>query len=267
MIDNFYEKPVLIFWTGGYDSTFRLCQLLIRYRVPVQPIYISDKFLDNKKASKTRRHNHVQELNSQKEIIKKLHSQFKFTKKLLKETIILEEVNYDEQIKKNMILLKEKKYVRRSKCQYGAMAQVTKNMDKYIEVCAEIGGFIHKRLKDKLKCNKKSCNYKEFIFDIKSEDNPLFIFNKFVLPLIDYNKEDMFNEAKQYNYEKILKLTWSCWYPRNGKPCNRCIMCRERFKKVDTIEHFKVNKGCPLRIYLIPILILLTILIYLSFRN
>ena len=30
------------------------------------------------------------------------------------------------------------------------------------------------------------------------------------------------------NYDDILNLTWSCWYPKNGKPCGNCIMCKER---------------------------------------
>ena len=58
--DKYFSNPVYIFWTGGYDSTFRLCQLLIVERVMVQPVYISDPYLDNKKTSTTRRHNHKQ---------------------------------------------------------------------------------------------------------------------------------------------------------------------------------------------------------------
>ena len=35
------KDPEYVFWTGGYDSTFRICELLIIYKRPVQPVYIS----------------------------------------------------------------------------------------------------------------------------------------------------------------------------------------------------------------------------------
>ena len=30
-----------VFWTGGYDSTFRLCEMLVNEQKVVQPIYIN----------------------------------------------------------------------------------------------------------------------------------------------------------------------------------------------------------------------------------
>ena len=40
------------------------------------------------------------------------------------------------------------------------------------------------------------------------------------------------------NFDDILNKTWSCWYPRNNKPCGRCVMCRERFVPPKETEHF-----------------------------
>ncbi len=34
--------PINLFWTGGWDSTFRLLQLIIIYQKKVQPYYIID---------------------------------------------------------------------------------------------------------------------------------------------------------------------------------------------------------------------------------
>ena len=36
------NKITYLFWTGGYDSTFRLCQLVFEENKTVQPIYVSD---------------------------------------------------------------------------------------------------------------------------------------------------------------------------------------------------------------------------------
>jgi 7-cyano-7-deazaguanine synthase in queuosine biosynthesis len=242
----YYSKPVYVFWTGGYDSTFRICQLLIKEKVAVQPVYISDKYIDNHQQSNTRRKNHTQELQSQEDIIHQLHQQYPYTKKLLKKTMIVKNANYDSVIRQEMKQFKKRGYVRREKCQYGAMAQVTKNLDKHIEVCAEVGGFIHKKMRHKMKCHELHCNYRDYTFS----DPEMKIFDKFVLPIMGYNKEAMYKEATEYGYDNILNLTWSCWYPRNGKPCGRCIMCRERYKPSTITEHFTaVTSTTPLLAY------------------
>src|SRR5688572_22265978 len=36
------DTPVVLLWTGGWDSTFRLLQLLLAQRLPVEPLYLLD---------------------------------------------------------------------------------------------------------------------------------------------------------------------------------------------------------------------------------
>ena len=241
--NKFFSDPVYIFWTGGYDSTFRLCQLLLIEKVKVQPIYISDPYLDNKKTSKTRRKNHNQEYDSMDKIKIKLNKDYPETKNLLLPTIDIDNIKIDNEISETMKQLKKRKYVRREVCQYGGMAQVTKDLDQYVELCAEIGGYFHKRVHKKLKCYGKECNYKDcLVKDTKAldkEDQCLKAFNKLVLPLIAYTKKDMYDIALHNGFNHILDMTWSCWYPKNNKACGRCIMCRDRKKMTENaIEHF-----------------------------
>lgn len=234
---------IYIFWTGGYDSTFRLCQLLIKYKKKVQPIYISDPNLDNFENKKTKRKNHKNEIEAMIKIRNLLYYKFNFIQKLnlLMPLIIIKKVNYDNDIRKNMIILKDKKYVRRSQCQYGGMAQICKNLEKKIELCAEVGGFFEKKLKNKIYCDKKNCYIKHF----SNSDRCLSIFNLFLLPLINYTKEEMYKESVIYKFNTILNTTWSCWYPRNNKPCKRCDMCRNRLKILESnkqiIEEFQIK--------------------------
>ena len=161
----------------------------------------------------------------------KLNKDYPETKLLLLPTIDINEIKIDREISDNMKQLKKRKYVRREVCQYGGMAQVTKDIDKHIELCAEIGGYFHKRVHKKLKCYGKECQYKDcLVKDTKAldkEDQCLKIFNKLVLPLIAYTKKDMYDISLQHGFNHILDMTWSCWYPRNNK-CGRCIMCRDR---------------------------------------
>jgi len=36
------------------------------------------------------------------------------------------------------------------------------------------------------------------------------------------------DEAKKLGFDDLLYYTWTCWFPINGKPCNKCKPCKER---------------------------------------
>ena len=91
-----------LFFTGGYDSTYRLCELLIKEKNAVQPIYISDPYIDNYTNNKTRRRNNSNETNSQEKIIVKIKKMFPETKELLKDIL-------KNEFEKNNILLNFRK--------------------------------------------------------------------------------------------------------------------------------------------------------------
>ena len=242
-----------LFFTGGYDSTYRLCELVIVNKVKVQPIYISDKYIDNEENKKTRRKNHVYEKKSQDKIIKKIKERFPHTKELIEPTIIVKSIDYDSEIEQAMIKMRNNKYVRRSKCQYGAMAQYCKNSNKKIELCAEIGGHFEKKLGRYI--IKKEGNY---ILDI-NKNKDLEIFQNFYFPIIKMTKHDMLQEAKMRDFDSILNNTWSCWYPKNGKHCGKCIMCRERI--VPYKEHFTVTKTNKNDIAILTFIVILLIIL------
>jgi 7-cyano-7-deazaguanine synthase in queuosine biosynthesis len=223
-----------LFFTGGYDSTYRLCELLVKYKKTVQPIYFSDPNIDNYSNSRIKRRNNKNELNSQEKIIEKILKRFPECKKLLKKTIVIDNIKIDNETEEAMKLLRKKKYVRRARCQYGAMAQYCKNTQLNVELCAEIGGHFEKGIRNRL------VKIKNNSYRINSELYPeLEIFKYFELPLIKMDKQMMLTNAGKYSFEDILKNTWSCWYPRNGRPCGKCIMCRERI--VPYIEEFQSN--------------------------
>ena len=215
---------IYLFWTGGFDSTFRLCQALIKEKQAVQPIYINDRQLDNTHSERIKRRNTEQEQKSMQKIRHMILKHFPFVKEnnLLQKLVSIPNCDYDNIIRKSMLTLHKKKYIRRPQCQYGGMAQVCKNLNLNIEVCAEIGGFFEQKLKNKMKCAYGRCR-----FDYDS-NHALHIFNRFELPLILYTKKDMISESIADGYDIILKQTWSCWYPVNNQPCGKCDMCRHR---------------------------------------
>jgi hypothetical protein len=227
---NSNTNKIYIFWTGGYDSTFRICQALIDEGKVVQPIYISD-IIDNLPENNVRRKNKTFEYTTMNNIITYLNTFYPETKNRLLPLIDIKNIVVDKNISYHMRILKSQGRVRRAVCQYGAMAQVTKNMKQNIEICVENepGSMMNKTMNGKLDCltNGESivCNLKN---NLEGDDIHLNIFKRFIFPTIKYTKKDMLNIAKKNGYDNILKLTWSCWYPVNGKPCGQCIMCHER---------------------------------------
>ena len=171
--------------------------------------------------------NKKNEYNAMNKVIKTLHSKYPYTRNTLRPLMDIKKINVDNNVTHHMKILKSQGRVRRAVCQYGAMSQVTKNMGKNIEICVENepGSMLNKTMKGQMKCNGKVCYLKD---NLAKNDKSLEIFRRFVFSTIKYTKEDMLEIAKEGGYDDILKLTWSCWYPRDGKPCGRCIMCRER---------------------------------------
>lgn len=232
---NYFTNPVYLFWTGGYDSTFRLCQLLLIEKATVQPIYISDPNLDNDPGKNTKRHNHSSEYNAMNTIRKNLNKKFPFTKKTLLKTMDINNINLDPDIKHNMKILAKQKRMRRSTSQYGGMAQVSRDLDANIEVSiekAEHNNGFFRTINTRLIDNKKNADYRNHIIrkNLDVYDQPLKIFKNFVFPIIFISKKEMYKISKKNNFDDIMRTTWSCWYPVNNKPCKKCIMCRERLK-------------------------------------
>lgn len=217
------NEIVYLFWTGGYDSTFRLCQLSIIEKRIIQPIYLIGAELDNNKNStKNKRKNVKEELNSMKIIRKKIFEKFPDCKKYILPLKIFNNIELSPLVKKNMMELYHKNFISRPTTQYGTLAQVTINLNKKVELCSErhSKSIMCNLIFGKDYCSKKS-NKKKII-------NCPKIFKNFVFPIGNYTKEDMLEESKKYNFNDILFLTWSCWYPIDGKPCKKCPMCLER---------------------------------------
>jgi len=231
-ISNKNDK-LYILWTGGYDSTFRVCQALIDEKKIVQPIYISD-IIDNLPEKKNeRRRSTKYEYDAMNIIRKEISKKYPHLSDNFLPLIDINKITIDNEIQFNMNILKKQKRVRRKTCQYGAIAQLSKNMNKknyptYLEISVEKephGSIMYRTIHNKVDYINGKYYLKKYL---NNYDKSLEIFRYLSFPTLNYNKKDMLNIATKNGYRDILQLTWSCWYPINGKPCKKCIMCRER---------------------------------------
>ncbi len=200
---------VKIFWTGGWDSTFRVLYLAIVEKRKIQPYYIQGL------------HTKSQE-NSAMDLIKKeMIEIFPETKGLIKPTIFIaaEDIAADEEIKQSFIKLEEEHGLTP---QYYYMARFAKEerLDD-IELCMEYSPY-----------NSYSCMLLDMIpdnsvrIDQKYSNTDIYqIYGYGSFPLLHMTKPDMGKIATKCKFIELLNRSWFCNFPINGQPCGICSSC------------------------------------------
>jgi len=236
---NANEEIHYLYWTGGYDSTFRLCEMLVDENKIVQPIYVA-LVLDNDCQSEETcsklwlRRNRNEEYAAMENVADKIKEKYPHLKERLLKTLIIDEHIKDDTFNFNF----EKNFYgnnlwpkKRKTHQYLFLSKYATYHKKHIDI-GVMG--IHKKalLAKFLKKNLKKIE-DNFVITIKN--HPLYYVR---FPLYGRSKEDLLEKAQVNGYADILQLTWSCWFPKDGKPCTKCPMCKERI-----VDHPDNNKN------------------------
>jgi hypothetical protein len=241
--NNDKDDIYFVYWTGGYDSTFRICEMLIKEKKIVQPLYASLS-LDNDCISEETcnkvwfRRNRKYEKKAMIQIRKMLNDMFPYTKEKLLPTIYI-----DEDIEDNTFNYQfEKTFYennlwpkKRQKHQYLFLAKFAYYHKQKIDIGvlgihekSKFAKFLKKNLKRETKTLKiNGITVERINYSIPTEEHYLH-YLKF--PIYNRTKEELYITAERDGYHKILKNTWSCWFPnkKSGKPCGKCPMCKER---------------------------------------
>lgn len=218
-----------VYWTGGFDSTFRVLQALMDDHQTVTPYYLSGD-IDNAAARKTRRRNHKMEQRAMDTVQEMLARDFPEAAARLRPTVVVDEVALTPTTRQRMRRLAEQKVVRRPTCQYGSLGQYALQLGQPIEIGIVRDGHsnagIYAGVQDKVAGVGASCR----LTDTAMQAHPEYaLFQNCVFPLLHLQKPDMLRIAKEGGYAHMLQHTWSCWYPTpDNRPCNKCLMCRER---------------------------------------
>jgi 7-cyano-7-deazaguanine synthase in queuosine biosynthesis len=233
-ISNTSKQEVhYLYWTGGYDSTFRLIEMLVNENKIVQPIYVA-LVLDNDCQSEETctklwlRRNRKEEYMAMENIADKIKEKWPELKDNLLKTIIVDEHITDDTFNFNYEKLFYSKNLwpkKRKTHQYLFLSKYAYYHKKPIDI--GVLGIHEKSLLAKFL--KKKLVKTDDNFIIKIKNHPLTYLR---FPLFGRTKEDLLEKAQLNGYDDILKLTWSCWFPKDGKPCEKCPMCKERI-----VEH------------------------------
>ena len=235
------KKIVNIFWTGGYDSTFRVCQLS-KKNIIIQPYYLSYK-----------RKSETNELNAIKKITEKLRNN-RETKAIIKDIIFVpsEERMVDEQITKAYHNLRQKEYMGSQYEKLGVFALQHKGIEMSIHKDDMAIKLISKYGQLKKEHGDEGDYY--VIDPNNSEKECITLFGNLHFPLVDYTKLEMKDEYEKMNLSDIIDDTWFCHTPKNNQPCGHCNPCRYtieegmayRFSKKALIS-YKIHTGLLVR--------------------
>jgi 7-cyano-7-deazaguanine synthase in queuosine biosynthesis len=215
----FNPRCVALYWTGGFDSSFRLLQLILIEKKCVSPIYLNFDGLDG---TYIRRKNVNFEIKTMKKIINEIHK-IGYGHLIMPLTVVTK-ITLSPEVLNATHKLHKKGFLRRAISQYAHMMQYSLDKNMIIEEGAENSehSTSNKMVKPYLR--------KDGLLDLsKVKGTPLYAIRNMKFPIINLTKKDMFNIAKKHKFDYILQWTKSCWYPSNkGSPCGNCMMCKDR---------------------------------------
>ena len=211
-------KSIKVFWTGGWDSTFRIVELS-RCNVEIEPIYVIDP---NRKSVKY-------ELSAMNNIINALKKKSD-TLAIFKDIKIikLEDIVPDEEISNAYKIINKETGLG---SQHEWLAWLGKTIPN-IEMGTEAGSpdtshIIHAIQKYGVLKYKDDIGYLD---KNESTKEGLLVLGWFRFPIIKKTEVDMLKIIKEIGYEDVMKFIWFCHTPINNKPCGVCHPCHVKME-------------------------------------
>lgn len=219
-VDKNYEgKKINVFWTGGWDSTYRVVELS-RQNVAIEPIYILD---DNRPSNKF-------ELEAIRKITYLLRNRPETIADIKDLKIIkVKEIPEDKKITEAAKVLAKEHGLG---VQHDWTARVAK-MFPGIEMCIEkalpTAGYTP--IRDTLnKYATLTWLGHGYGLSRASNENVRLIFKDIVLPIFETTEEEMLANIREIGYEDVMKNIWFCHTPIHGKPCGMCSPCHTKME-------------------------------------
>jgi hypothetical protein len=203
---------ISIFWTGGWDSTYRVLDALLSENLTVHPYYIVDptrQSVANEITAMTRIRHHF-----------RVNFPVQANRLMPTEMIHLEDIQPDEQLSTWFRQLKSKTHIG---SQYEWLAKFAKYNDSDLELCitsSDNSELFSDFIRPLLKRDGHDCKI-EGPFPVQG----IQLFMYFRFPLINKSKAEMRARAEKEGFIDIMKLTWFCHKPKKGFPCGKCRPC------------------------------------------
>lgn len=214
------RQLIHLFWTGGFDSTYRLLEIVLEKKLPVQPHYLIDSARLSTRI----------EINTIRKIKQILFEKYPFTQQLILPTIFMEtaDLQPNEEIK---IAFQEINKHSHLGTQYDWLARYCheKEINEMgITAVFRYDSHIESVLKNHVEMVER---YNFPLYRIREDAYKLpegIIFKYFLFPSYEKSKLELFQFAQEKGWGEMINLTWFCHKPRAGdKPCGACEPCRQ----------------------------------------
>lgn len=251
-----------VLFTGGLDSTYRLCQLARDEKAVVQPVYIV--FSDNGKSPHIRPELQ-KEIEAQDKILNYLVSHQNTKAKILS----IKRIQRDEIPSGQKVSLVfnapfpdwDLRYAWETQLSRGGLGWQYYYIALYshwvpdVELCQEVFPVAFNRFN--IKFYLDNFNRKKICLDDslgKSYDFFNFLFKDFSFPIIGVTREKMLSDLKIWGFYDVLKYIWFCYQSIDGKACGVCDNC---FAKINQGLTFLFPKDAIKRYYIYKTLFLI----------
>jgi hypothetical protein len=214
-------EPVKLLWTGGWDSTYRLLDLVLVQARTVQPVYFA---LERRSAPMERR--------AMESIREGLAERWPLAAHLVLPTRYhaMEPVPEDPEALAALQALRGLPGARRLGGQYYSLAAAARHYridDLELGLHAEEGSAWYDRLNANVVADGDTWR---LVAD--PEPDALRLLEPFSFPLLTLTKRDMAARAKSAGFAELLERTWFCHTPdARGRPCGLCAPCRLTMKQ------------------------------------
>ncbi|MFD1037207.1 7-cyano-7-deazaguanine synthase [Virgibacillus byunsanensis] len=200
-----------VLWTGGWDSTFRVLDLVFNKKESLQPYYI----LDN------RRNSTFMEIKTMEHIKRIIEKEDPEARKRILDTITIEmtEIPGNESITKKYNHLASQSHLGD---QHDWLARYTDYMNiDGLEISVHVDDNAANFLKDDVELMEGTYKLKK-----NPSDPGLKLFARYHFPLLNMTKLDMEKAAKKSGFQHIMEQTWFCHNPKkDGTACGLCNPC------------------------------------------
>lgn len=207
-------EPVKILWTGGWDSTFQLLQLVFIQKKCVSPFYLIDE----------PRPSTGMELLTMEKIrvsIRRIDSELAG---LIQPTqfYFVSDINKELRITKAYEAIYRRSYIG---SQYDWLARFCMQQGiSDLQLCIHKDDKAHAVIADKV--IRAANSDSTFIMNaIYSDTDEYAVFKYFSFPLLNLTKVEMEEISRTRSWSEIMAKTWFCYNPKRGQPCGVCYPC------------------------------------------
>jgi 7-cyano-7-deazaguanine synthase in queuosine biosynthesis len=207
------DDAARVLWTGGWDSTFRVLQLVLAYQRRVEPHYILNP----------ERRSSLHELRAMTTIRRRLAVEHpEAAPRILPlRLVVRQDLAGDRAHAEHLAALRSRNRLGR---QYTALADYAEAMAiDDLELCVEIGGRAEALLRGHVAREEDVGGGYWRLADNTAGD--LVLFARFRFPILNMTKLDIKVAARDMGVLDMMRLTWFCHRPRGEKPCGRCAPC------------------------------------------